>query len=381
MTKEGNISWSKLLENPIVTAQHGNDGNRIATATESLKETAHQFAQFLSERAKLLANSAQFERALRDVAAIRAILPGSGLGYLCMGDVYCQQGHHSAAISIYDQGLETVPESDPYYQQLQQHRMAAVANNDKRIDFISQLPLDIVITHIVPRMEQPACLDSEVLYEPLYVSRTWQERILQQSNGLAFDFGKETTTFKRGHAQLVRFAPYVETLSVCLLENVHLDDLFSRAHFSNLKELDIFCVPMILWIVLNAPSLNAIHTYIIHFRPDVAKAMTKLKHLRKVHIEKDHSVIMLNYDGIRQFFEYHVSMGEHSTLEHVVVDMNFVDPSQEEWLPLLLRLKSLKIFELHADDIAEECHPIFGRLLQDCPTIEEYIVTGDHYVI
>ncbi|KAJ8652396.1 hypothetical protein O0I10_011976 [Lichtheimia ornata] len=236
-----NISWSELLRKPIVTAQHGNDGNRIATATE------------------LLSNSAQFDTALRDAAAIRTLLPVSGLGYLCAGDVYCQQGHHSAAISIYDQGLETVPESDPYYQQLQQHRMAAVANNDKRVDFISRLPLDIVITNIVPRMER--VLSSRALHEPLYVSRTWQERILQQPNGLRFNSGRETNTFKKGHVQLIRFAPHVQTLYVSLLD-VRFDDLFCQAHFSRLKELFLECdrttphLPVIHGLQMIADSLT-----------------------------------------------------------------------------------------------------------------------------
>ncbi|CDH54785.1 predicted protein [Lichtheimia corymbifera JMRC:FSU:9682] len=239
MTIEENIAWSELLKHTNLTAQCGNDGNRIATATESLQQAAHQFTRILNERARLLANSAQFDAALRDAAAIRTILPGSGLGYLCTGDVYRQQGRYAAAISIYDQGLEAVPESDPYYQQLQQHRTAAIANNNKRVDLISRLPLDIVITNIIPRVE-PKCY-SESSCEYLYVSRTWQQRFLQQPNGLEFDFGKETGTFKTGHDQLVRFAPYIQSLSGGMVGDARLDDLSSRAHFSNLKDLHIHC--------------------------------------------------------------------------------------------------------------------------------------------
>ncbi|KAJ8652695.1 hypothetical protein O0I10_011640 [Lichtheimia ornata] len=239
MTAVENISWSELLNNTNHTAQHGNDDSRIATATETLRQAAYQFANVLNERAKLLANSAQFDTALRDAAAIRALLPGSGLGYLCMGDVHCQQGRYAAAISIYDQGLEAVPESDQYYQQLQQHRMTAIANNDKRVDFISRLPLDIVITNIIPRLER-RCY-SDLPPEHLYVSHAWQERFLQQPHGLYFNFGEETETFKTGHDQLIRFAPYVQTLKGEMFDDAQLDDLFSRAQFSNLKELGIFC--------------------------------------------------------------------------------------------------------------------------------------------
>ncbi|KAJ8652696.1 hypothetical protein O0I10_011641 [Lichtheimia ornata] len=238
MTTEESISWPELLKDTNVTAQHGNDSNRIAAATKTLQQTAHQFVEVLNERARLFSNGAQFDTALRDAAAIRAILPRSGLGYLCAGDVYCQQGHHAAAVTIYDQGLEAVPESDAHYQQLRQHRMTAIANNNKRVDFISQSPLDIVITNIVPRMQPKFYSESSCEY--LFVSRAWRERILQQPKGLNFHFGKNVHTFKNGHVKLVRFAPYVQILQGHLCD-LHLDDLFHRAPFPNLKEIWFYC--------------------------------------------------------------------------------------------------------------------------------------------
>ncbi|KAJ8652704.1 hypothetical protein O0I10_011649 [Lichtheimia ornata] len=271
MTVEENIAWSELLKDTIVTSQHGNDGDRIVAATKTLQQAAHEFVKVLNERATLLANSAQFDTALRDAAAIRAILPGSGIGYLCMGDVHCQQGHHAAAIAIYDKGLQAVPESDLYYQQLQQHRVTAIANNSKRVDFISRLPLDIVITNIVPRME-PAYIRSNEQYEPLYVSRGWRKRILQCPHGLTFDVGQESETFVRGHDQLIRFAPYVQTLSGCIYEDVRMDDLFNRARFSNLKHLDLSGddtsprVPLINGLRLIADTLTHLE---IQLYPDI----------------------------------------------------------------------------------------------------------------
>ncbi|KAJ8652714.1 hypothetical protein O0I10_011659 [Lichtheimia ornata] len=612
MTVEGNISWSELLKPTITTAQHDNDDNRIAMATETLKQAARRFVEVLNERARLLAKSAQFETALRDAAAIRAILPESGLGYLCNGDIYGQQGHYNEAIAIYDQGLEAVPHSDPYYQQLQQNRMEAVINNNKRVDFISRLPLDIVITNIIPRME-PAYLDPDVLYEPLYVSRTWQERILQQPKGLKFQFRRAVVTFKNGHAQLIRFAPYVQTLSASLLD-VHLDDLFSRAHFSNLKELEVFSphgstprlplihglqiiadslthlavyqcpglelgdllqtcpnlvslktmrvdairplsssypkikllelderldqththdhmvdvlsrfpslrmlkispmpattilpilhkhcpylqavslgcrspdfdvtaanghlnrkgitsaylghakfyqddvteflyqqrdsleilefhgklevnnarwkisadgrvqphstslriendlsspvsftrlvdlrftdiapyiqdVPMLQWIVWNAPSLNAIDIPLSYFQPDIAKAMIKLNHLKRVQIvdnDINSEILDDNDDGLQQFFDYHVAMGDRSTLEHVVVQMDFLDAAKQTWLSLLSRLRCLKILEIGGDrsvtycTIDDNCIPIIKRIRRDCHALEKLMVNG-----
>ncbi|KAJ8652698.1 hypothetical protein O0I10_011643 [Lichtheimia ornata] len=265
MTTEDNVYWYRLLKPSNVTVQHGNDGNRIAAANETVQRTLSQLVQVLNERAKLFANSAQFEAALRDAAAIRTVLPFSGLGYLATGDVYCQQGRYAAAISMYDQGLRRVPEIGQYYQQLHQQREKAVTNSNKRVDFISRLPLDIVVTNIIPRVERKFYSYSSSEY--LYVSRTWQERFLQQPNGLAFDFGKETATFKRGHDQLVRFAPYVQKLKGKMMEDAELEDLFSRGRFSNLRNLDLCCSgttlrhPLVNGLRLIADSLThlAIH--------------------------------------------------------------------------------------------------------------------------
>lgn len=45
---------------------------------------------------------------------------------------------------------------------------------------------------------------------------------------------------QKGHGQLIRFAPHVQTLYGSLLD-VRLDDRFSQGHLSNLKELSLFC--------------------------------------------------------------------------------------------------------------------------------------------
>lgn len=154
-------------------------------------------------------------------------------------------GRYVAAIAIFDQGLEVVPDSDAYYQQLQQHRMTAVTNNNKRVDFITRLPLDIIITNILPRSNLVFFSETDRTTfwrycEFLSVSRAWQMMMLKQPKGLHFRFGFEDKTLKEGHDQLVQFAPHVESLEGSM-GGVRLDDLFSRANFSNLKELELHC--------------------------------------------------------------------------------------------------------------------------------------------
>ncbi|KAJ8652591.1 hypothetical protein O0I10_011737 [Lichtheimia ornata] len=333
-----NISWSELLKDTNLTAQHGNDGNRIVAATQALQQTAQQFVQVLNERARLFANSAQFDKALHDAAVIRAMLPGSGRGYLCMGDVYCQQGHHAAAISIYEQGLEAIPESDAYYQQLQQHRMTAIANNSKRVDFISQLPLDIVITNIVPRADR--LFFSESSCEFLYVSRAWQERILKQPKGLRFYLDEGHNTLIKGHTQLIRFASYVQSLQATLYQRIRLDDLFARGHFSNLKELYIQSLsttgrlPLIHGLQLVGNSLTHLTLFecpYIQLR-DALEACPNLVRLETMNVD---AVMSLSPSS------------SYPKLEHLsLYDISEYGRSHENMVDVLARFPSLRVLEV-----------------------------------
>ncbi|KAI7873961.1 hypothetical protein K492DRAFT_184506 [Lichtheimia hyalospora FSU 10163] len=245
------IRWSELLQNPIVTAEHRNGKEQILTATDTLQQTGHHFVRVLSERAKLFANSAQFDTALRDAKAIITILPGSGLGYLCAGDVLCQQGRYATAIVMYDQGLNAVPESDEYYQLLQQHQLTATANNT-----------------------------------------TASERVLKQPEGLQFNFGTEKETLGKGHAQLVRFAPYVQRLKG-EITHVGLEELFTRANFSDLKQLVITSTgntprrPLLNGLELIAHSLTHLQIadcYSIQFR-DILESCPNLVSITMMSME------------------------------------------------------------------------------------------------
>ncbi|KAJ8657634.1 hypothetical protein O0I10_006700 [Lichtheimia ornata] len=227
-----------LLQDPKTIRLHEcKNSKQIEAATDIIQQSASRLYSALHDRAKLLANSAQFEAALRDAAAMQTIRPTSALGYLCEGDVLCQQGRSEAAVAIYDKGLEvSSSSSDPHYHDLQQQRIAAKTMSNKRIDFISQLPMDVVSTYIVPRF-MPTVLSSTGYCPYLHVSDTWQQRILE--HGLSIEVDYELRTFREGHEQLVQFAPYVTSLDLIVRMNKHLVHLFSRAKFSSLKKLKL----------------------------------------------------------------------------------------------------------------------------------------------
>ncbi|CDH57688.1 predicted protein [Lichtheimia corymbifera JMRC:FSU:9682] len=170
----------------------------------------------------------------------------AALGYLCEGDVYCQQGRSEAAMAgrksvIYDKGLEAVPASDPHYRDLQQQRQPRrskkTSSNNKRIDFISELPIDVVSTYIIPRF-MPVLLSTGCC-PYLQVSHTWQQRILQHAEDLSVEVDYELDSFREGHYQLFRIAPYVKSLDIIVRMQKNLVDLFTRAKFSSLKKLKL----------------------------------------------------------------------------------------------------------------------------------------------
>lgn len=229
--------WLPLSQDASFTVQHCNNGDKIVAATDIIQQTMLQLYHALHDRAKLLANSAQFDAALRDASAMIHMQPTVGLGYLCQGDVYCLQGRYAAALPVYDNGLQAVSSSDPYYKDLLQQRMSAMRINNKRIDFVGQLPVDIISTYLIPRI-MPVLLSTGCC-PYLHVSRTWQQRLSQHAEDLSFEVDYQADSFKNGHKQLMRFAPYVKSLDGTITKQKRLVDLLSRAHFSSLNKLKL----------------------------------------------------------------------------------------------------------------------------------------------
>lgn len=174
------------------------------------------------------------------------------------------------------------------------------------------------------------------------------------------------------------------------------NDISSPWTFTQLIDFrftDIFAsndVPMILWIILNAPNLNTVYIGNLHFQPAVTDAMINLEHLQKVQIEENYmddmdEILMDDSDqGIYEFFEHHVALENRSTLEHVVFRWDFANESEHTWLHLLPQLRCLKILEFCGKSghtsckIAGDCMPIIESILEDCPSLEMLIINGKY---
>lgn len=99
--------------------------------------------------------------------------------------MYQQQGRQQAAVSIYKQGLKSVASTDDGYRLLETSCAAAIEAQAKVIDFMSELPGDIVSMTIVPFLFENYKLRHNSVCPYFYVCRTWRERILA-NNALHF---------------------------------------------------------------------------------------------------------------------------------------------------------------------------------------------------
>lgn len=124
-----------------------------------------------------------------------------------------------------------------------------------------------------------------------------------------------------------------------------------------------------LWMVSNAPYLSAISLLKCYFQPDIANAMIKAKHLSKLEIF--HSLGYEGNEGIKRFLDYHIAMGDGSTLEEVIIRMVNVDTTVALWIRLLSRLKCLKNLKLLVLRISEDCIPVMEEIGQGCPALKE----------
>lgn len=122
----------------------------------------------------------------------------------------------------------------------------------------------------------------------------------------------------------------------------------------------------IIWLISNAHNLKAITCPESHLQPSVTNAMTKLKHLSKLKIRNaggEHG-----FQGIIQFLEYHIAMGNRSTLEEMVI-LTRTMTSRVTWLPLISRLACLKRLEL-LGHIPKVCISTMTVIGQGYPALE-----------
>lgn len=150
------------------------------------------------------------------------------------------------------------------------------------------------------------------------------------------------------------------------------------------------CNPIISWILLNAPNLKTISIKESLFRPELAKVMTKSKQLSKLEItppwegdyifgeitrfwEDDFIFCEDDPEGIVEFLQYHIAMGDQSTLQEIVIRTGMSSTIAAKSISLIAKLACLKNLALLADFLPKEC----TSALAGCSTLEK-LTLGDH---
>lgn len=111
---------------------------------------------------------------------------------------------------------------------------------NKRIDFITQLPVDIVHTALIPMIMKDQVLDACEPYPYLYVSHLWRNHIIQCIGGFGFAISGEDEY--GAHSQLIKFAQHTKSLYIYRYsEGTWLGDLLRDHDFCSLQKLFIYC--------------------------------------------------------------------------------------------------------------------------------------------
>ncbi|CDH60787.1 predicted protein [Lichtheimia corymbifera JMRC:FSU:9682] len=128
----------------------------------------------LETRAKALADCAQSDMALRDASEIIRLAPSSSIGHSLTGWIHTLFGHHETALQCYDRALR-VEGDRAILEEIHVQRSYNAQQLLKRIDFITNLPLELLPFILPPTLKISSIVD--LCY--LHVCKTWRQRVLQ----------------------------------------------------------------------------------------------------------------------------------------------------------------------------------------------------------
>lgn len=135
--------------------------------------------------------------------------------------------------------------------------MHAQQRDAKRIDFVSQLPVEIALTTLIPMfMDKDDPLDANPPCPYLYVSKLWRNRIIQCIGGLDFVIDLDDvnqyigilgTTMGEKYqadtfARVITFAQHTKSLTIKWYHHgIRLGGLLQENSFCSLRELHMEC--------------------------------------------------------------------------------------------------------------------------------------------
>ncbi|CDH57650.1 predicted protein [Lichtheimia corymbifera JMRC:FSU:9682] len=179
-------SRTDLCSQPTQAVSTEKYAKLVCDSTIQLHQPLQLILSTLDRRAMALTKLANFESALRDAKVMQQLSPSSALGYIRAATIYSEQRKQRHVIDICNKGLMTVEPSDMHYDELRRTKSDAEQHEAKGMDFVRQLPFDIVTTTLIPLFVDTSPLDPLKPCSYLHVSNLWRDYILQCSDGLCF---------------------------------------------------------------------------------------------------------------------------------------------------------------------------------------------------
>ncbi|KAJ8658013.1 hypothetical protein O0I10_006284 [Lichtheimia ornata] len=261
--------WHALCKHPTQPVSTEKYSTIVDHATTQLHEPIHSILTTLDRRAMALTKLANFESALHDAKAMQQLSSSSALGYIREADIYSEQGKQLQVIDVCSKGMTMADTMDKHYDDLKRVKMDAEQRQNACIDFISQLPMDIVITMLIPMFMYFGLWDSFKPDPSMHVSHEWRNRIVQSFNGLRIRLYEYKVIL-----DFIPLARHITALDIfSFTGGTWLCDLLRNNDFCSLKELAIerFTADCMDQLV---DSLKSISTTLTHFQIEpLGKAM------------------------------------------------------------------------------------------------------------
>ncbi|CDS06456.1 hypothetical protein LRAMOSA08984 [Lichtheimia ramosa] len=263
---------SDLCVQPTLIAPTEKYKQLVHDSTAELLQPIQCILSALDRRSMGLSKCASYNAALPDADVMQQLSPTLALGYLREAMIYSEQGKQHLVIDICNQALGIVDTNNPDYATLQQAKSDAEQQQSKCIDFVSQLPIDIVSTKLIPMFMHDNVIVTSNPCQYLKVSHLWRDRIIQCFDGLHFDIGENDNG--RQCSQVIQLSQHTKALTIDgFSKGTWLCNLLSNNDFSSLKELEIKGLDSSS-IDQFLRSLKSISSTLTHFHIDMESGPT-----------------------------------------------------------------------------------------------------------
>ncbi|KAJ8652799.1 hypothetical protein O0I10_011538 [Lichtheimia ornata] len=259
------MTHSPSWKQPTLTVSSEKYAKLVYESTQQLHQSLQPVLSALNRRAIGFAKCVNYESAFRDAHLIQQPSPYAALGYLCEATIYSEQGKQLQVIDVCNKGLSMVDTSDTHYATLLQVKIDAKQRQGTCIDFISQLPNDIVISTLIPMIMDDNCVATSTPCSYLQVADVWSDRIIECFNGLRFTVDEDDEDM----SQVIQFAQHTQSLHVSeYWEGTWLGDLIGGNAFSSIQKIvmDSFRSDNIDHFV---SSLQHVSNTLTHFEADM----------------------------------------------------------------------------------------------------------------